>query len=362
MCSIFRRAAVTTAGSDGSEAGKAPGWVAELGWTVELADAAGLREGIVGDAGHAASAATTTASPATTRSVPARRRVRGPGMWRESLPGASRWTAIAHPRHHPAMRRGIWLTGVLVGALLSTCSGGGGGVGRPVPDAVVPAPFSRPRPPADAATVRLLSLPGTLVAAPLVPSIDVHAAPGTEEPYMDLGSTNPWRQRLRLLVVRDALDDDGDIWLRVQLPIWPNGQEGWVPASEVNLSKTTERIVVDLSRRMLIRRRDGAIVARLPVAVGKPSTPTPPGHYVVWARVATGRPSGPYGSYIIGLSGFSESIQPSDWPGEPRLAIHGTDDPSDPGQAVSSGCIRVLNGLLRRLEDVPMGTPVVIRD
>jgi lipoprotein-anchoring transpeptidase ErfK/SrfK len=81
----------------------------------------------------------------------------------------------------------------------------------------------------------------------------------------------------------------------------------------------------------------------------------------VWARVSTGRPSGPYGSYILGLSGFSEAIDPSDWPGEPRLAIHGTDDPGDAGQAVSSGCVRVLNALLRFLRDVPMGTPVLIR-
>ena len=74
-------------------------------------------------------------------------------------------------------------------------------------------------------------------------------------------------------------------------------------------------------------------------------------------------PSGAYGSFILGLSGFSESIEPwKEWPGQPRLAIHGTDDPADAGQAVSKGCVRVLNSLLlRRLRDVPMGTPVVIR-
>jgi lipoprotein-anchoring transpeptidase ErfK/SrfK len=81
----------------------------------------------------------------------------------------------------------------------------------------------------------------------------------------------------------------------------------------------------------------------------------------VRAKVDTGRPSGPYGSYILGLSGFSEAIHPSDWPGLPRLAIHGTDDQTDAGQAISSGCIRVPNALLRQLRDVPMGTPVVIR-
>jgi lipoprotein-anchoring transpeptidase ErfK/SrfK len=258
------------------------------------------------------------------------------------------------------MRRGVGLLAALVGALLVSACAAGGVVGRAADTEVVPAPSSRPRPPADAAAARLLALPGTLLAAPLVPSIDIHAAPGTEKPYMALDAENPWRQQLRLLVLRDALDDDGDIWLRIQLPIWPNGQEGWVAASEVSLSAASDRIVIDLSRRTLVRYHGRAVVARVPVAVGKPTTPTPTGRYVVWARVATGRPSGPYGSYILGLSGFSDAIQPWDWPGEPRLAIHGTDDPGDAGQAVSSGCIRVLNGLLRYLKDVPMGTPVEI--
>ena len=257
------------------------------------------------------------------------------------------------------MRRGVRAGFVfLVGLTVSSC--GGEVVVPPAPlddpPPAVPAPIPEVDP-----TAGLLQLRGTVLAKPLAGSIDVHVAPGTEKPFMDLTATNPWSQSLRLLVTRDAIDDDGDLWLRVQLPIWPNGQTGWVAASEVDVSRAEGRIVVDLSKRQLIRRRGGDVVTRLPVAIGKPSTPTPTGRFVVWARVATGRPSGPYGSYILGLSGFSESIHPSNWPGEPRLAIHGTDDPSDAGQAISSGCVRVFNGLLRHLRDVPMGTPVEIR-
>jgi lipoprotein-anchoring transpeptidase ErfK/SrfK len=223
-------------------------------------------------------------------------------------------------------------------------------------------PRSRPRPPADIATVNMLARGGTLAAASRDDVLAVHAAPGTERPYQHLEADNPWGQPLRLLVVRDAMDDEGDVWLRIQLPIWPNGQEGWVEASDVRLGEATERVVVDLSARRLVRVREGLQVARLRVAVGKTATPTPPGRYFVWARIGTGRPSGPYGSYILGLSGFSEAIEPwTEWPGQPRLAIHGTDDPADAGQAVSNGCIRVLNSLLRVLRDVPMGTPVLIR-
>jgi lipoprotein-anchoring transpeptidase ErfK/SrfK len=259
------------------------------------------------------------------------------------------------------MRRGVRAAWVLAAALAAASCGAGGTV-DPV-DLEAPAPAAFPAPPARVpdAPAELLTLRGTVLAKPVTESIGVHWQPGTEKPFMDLDATNPWSQPLRLLVVRDALDDDGDLWLRVQLPIWPNGQTGWVAASEVDVSRAKGRIVVDLSERQLIRHRGGAIEARLPVGIGKPSTPTPTGRFVVWARVATGTPSGPYGSYILGLSGFSESIDPSNWPGEPRLAIHGTDDPGDAGHAISSGCVRVLNGLLRHLKDVPMGTPVEIR-
>jgi len=220
-----------------------------------------------------------------------------------------------------------------------------------------------PHAPADAAALRLLARGGTLVATALGRSFALHVEPGTDRPFMHLDADNPWGQPLRLLVLGGARDPGaGDVWVRVQIPIWPNGQTGWVAASDVRLAETLERVVVDLSDRTLLRfGREGA-VAKVPVGIGAAGTPTPPGRYVVWARVATGRPAGPYGSFILGLSGFSESIVPyREWPGLPRLAIHGTDDPGDAGHAVSNGCVRVLNPLLRRLRTVPIGTPVVIR-
>jgi lipoprotein-anchoring transpeptidase ErfK/SrfK len=265
------------------------------------------------------------------------------------------------------MRRpviGPVLFGVALLLDLVSCGDGHGRVDAPAvatAPAVTSAPVSRSSPPADAASVRMLGSKETLVAIARGPTLDVHAAPGTQRPYMDLEAENPWGQGLRMLVLRDAVDDDGEIWLRIQLPIWPNGQEGWIAASDVRLAAIPERVVVDLSDRRLIRFREGEQVTRMTVAVGSASTPTPPGRYFVWAKVATDRPSGPYGSFILGLSGFSEAIQPWEWPGEPRLAIHGTDDPGDAGRAVSKGCVRVLNALLGRLRDVPMGTPVLIR-
>lgn len=246
---------------------------------------------------------------------------------------------------------------VLVAVLLS-CAGG---VDPPSSTTSASAPRTRPTPPADIRAARLLARGGTFVAVPRETSLDIHAAPGTERPYMNLYADNPWGQRLRLLVMRSATED-GDVWLRIQLPVWPNGQAGWIAASDVRLAEVAERVVIDVSERRLVRLRGGERVARLRVAVGSAATPTPPGRYFVWAKVDTDRPAGPYGSFILGLSGFSDSIEPwEEFPGEPRLAIHGTDDRGDVGRAVSKGCVRVSNALLRHLRGVPMGTPVVIR-
>jgi lipoprotein-anchoring transpeptidase ErfK/SrfK len=262
--------------------------------------------------------------------------------------------AVTGERHDASMPRRLCLLAMVVA--ICSCARS-----ADAPLDTTSVPRWRPERPTDIAAARLLARGGTLVAVPREPSLDVHAAPGTERPYMKLEADNPWGQRLRLLVMRVATED-GNIWLRIQLPIWPNGQAGWIAAADVRLAEVAQRVVIDVSERRLVRLRGGEPIARLRVAVGSAATPTPPGRYFVWARVDTDRPSGPYGSFILGLSGFSDSIEPWEgFPGEPRLAIHGTDDPGDAGQAVSKGCVRVSNALLRHLRDVPMGTPVLIR-
>lgn len=127
----------------------------------------------------------------------------------------------------------------------------------------------------------------------------------------------------------------------------------------MTLSQATDRIVVDTSTRVLRHFRDGTLLHRFRIGIGKPTTPTTPGHFFVWARLQPSEPSGQYGSYLLGLSGFSEVL--TEWPGGGRMAIHGTADPTDRGQEVSFGCVRVFNDQMDQLTDVPMGTSVVIR-
>lgn len=98
-------------------------------------------------------------------------------------------------------------------------------------------------------------------------------------------------------------------------------------------------IVVSLEDRKLALVEDGQVVKVYPVAVGKPSTPSPVGTFTIERRVKNptyshdGRvvapgPNNPVGTRWMGLSvrGYG---------------IHGTNAPGSIGKAASHGCIRL---------------------
>jgi lipoprotein-anchoring transpeptidase ErfK/SrfK len=148
-------------------------------------------------------------------------------------------------------------------------------------------------------------------------------------------------------------------WYRVQLPIKPNGVEGYVRAAVVTVASVRTRIVVQVSKRRLTFFRHGRPVLHTTVAVGSSATPTPTGSYYVNQRLIPSDPGGPYGPGAIGISAFSNVL--TGWAQGGPVAIHGTNEPWSIGRAVSNGCIRVRNPVLRRLfADTPAGTPVVI--
>ena len=149
-------------------------------------------------------------------------------------------------------------------------------------------------------------------------------------------------------------------WFRVQLPIKPNGVTGYVRASAVETGRVRSRVVVDLSSKRLTLFRNGRRVLRTTVAVGSSATPTPTGRYYVNQRLIPSDPGGPFGPAAIGISAYSAVL--TGWTQGGPIAIHGTNEPWSIGHAVSNGCIRVRNPVLRRLFKVtPAGTPVVIR-
>ena len=149
-------------------------------------------------------------------------------------------------------------------------------------------------------------------------------------------------------------------WYRVQLPMRPNGVEGWVRAEDVELRPVRASIVVDLSERTVTMRRDGKLVIRAVAAVGAPDTPTPTGRYYVNQRLVAPDPAGPFGPGAVGVSAFSPVLQY--WAQGGPIAIHGTNQPELLGRAVSHGCVRVRNDVLIRLYRLAdEGTPVEIR-
>src|SRR4249919_604859 len=160
------------------------------------------------------------------------------------------------------------------------------------------------------------------------------------------------------MLIEGAKRRAGEAWYRVLLPLRPNGSAAWVRETDVDLRRIDQRIEVDLSDRTLRYYVHDDLKRHFRVGVGTDATPTGTGTFYVWVKIHYASPYQPYGIAALGLSGFSPVL--SEWPGGGRMAIHGTSSPSDLGNAVSHGCVRVLNDDLKSLLDVPLGTPVEI--
>ncbi|MFL5951677.1 MAG: L,D-transpeptidase [Gaiellaceae bacterium] len=146
----------------------------------------------------------------------------------------------------------------------------------------------------------------------------------------------------------------------VQIPRRPNGVTGWVPAGQVDVARVRTRIVVDLRQKRVTLYRDGKRVLSATAAIGSRATPTPTGSFYVNQRLIPTDPHGPFGPGAVGISAFSNVL--TGWTQGGPIAIHGTNEPWSIGKAVSNGCIRLPNPILRKVfAQVLSGTPVLIR-
>jgi lipoprotein-anchoring transpeptidase ErfK/SrfK len=160
------------------------------------------------------------------------------------------------------------------------------------------------------------------------------------------------------LVLLVAEEQDG--WLKVLLPVRPNGTFGWVQTKQVRLSHHDYHIVVALKAHTITVYDGGKVINREPVGLGKRQTPTPGGLYYTTELIRPPNPNGAYGPYAYALSGLSEVLRTFNG-GEPFLGIHGTNDPAGLGKNVSHGCIRMSNAGIRRLAKLlPLGVPVIV--
>lgn len=210
-----------------------------------------------------------------------------------------------------------------------------------------PSPTPEPSPTPDPFT--------SLVAEAAGPSVDVYQRRDDPKPSRSLENPTEVGAPLVFLVDREQGD-----WLKVLLPVRPNGSTGWIRGEQVRLTTHEYRIQVFLDRHRLKAFKGDETILNTRIAVGTRDTPTPGGRYYVKELLQPPDPTGPYGTYAYGLSGFSNVLE-SFAGGEGVIGIHGTNDPSLIGQDVSAGCIRMTNGDIEKLVPVlPLGTPVEI--
>jgi L,D-transpeptidase catalytic domain len=209
---------------------------------------------------------------------------------------------------------------------------------------------AEPKPPLLPEGVDVLAVPAERV-------IPVWKHPKSAEATFELDTQNP-SGSFSPMLIEGAKRRAGEAWYRVLLPLRPNGSAAWVRESDVSLRRIDQRIEVDLSDRTLRYYVHDDLKKHFRVGVGTDATPTGTGTFYVWVKIRYASPYQPYGIAALGLSGFSPVL--SEWPGGGRMAIHGTSSPSDLGNAVSHGCVRVFNDDLKSLLDVPLGTPVEI--
>lgn len=149
-------------------------------------------------------------------------------------------------------------------------------------------------------------------------------------------------------------------WVRALLPIRPNGTMGYLPVRDLDLTTTPYRVIVDRKAFELTVWEGPEIFMRVPVGIGKGKTPTPRGHFYLASLLRPPRPDSVYGTYAYGLSGYSETLL--DWRNGGIIGIHGTNDPTSVGRAVSHGCVRMRNEHIEQLVPLlPLGTPVEIK-
>lgn len=208
---------------------------------------------------------------------------------------------------------------------------------------------------------RLSNVNGASQNAPLLRNVAARVQPsGSARVVVRLRAFTPEHVRHVVYLLGGRIDARGRYWLRVQLPVLPNGSAGWIPRDAVgSFSSVDTHLVIDRSRlRATLYRRGRAIFSSI-VGVGEPRWPTPRGRFYVRERL-TGFTDPIYGVIAFGTNGRSAVL--TDWPGGGFIGIHGTNQPGILPGRVSHGCVRLPNPSISRLDRLMrVGTPVTVR-
>ncbi|MCH7788325.1 MAG: L,D-transpeptidase [Acidobacteria bacterium] len=193
------------------------------------------------------------------------------------------------------------------------------------------------------------------VATAEVDELEVYEQRTDEQPSLTMQNPTAVGGPLVFLVIFDT-----DEWVKVLLPVRPNGTTGWVRKDDVTMSYHQYRIEVTLDEFELEVFHRGESIFQTTVGVARDNAPTPGGLYYLTELIVPLKANSPYGPFAYGLSGFSETFESFNG-GQGQLGLHGTNDPDSIGKAVSSGCVRLANDAIRHLAGfLPLGTPVEI--
>lgn len=131
-----------------------------------------------------------------------------------------------------------------------------------------------------------------------------------------------------------------------------------VPVSAEQIS--SPQVIVNLPSRTLQLYSGTALIKEYPVAIGKPSTPTPLGSYTITSKEKNPTWIPPGRGYVV-ESGPDNPLGYRWMEFLPLYGIHGTNAPWTIGMAVSNGCIRMKEEDAEELfEVVKYGTSVKI--
>jgi hypothetical protein len=226
--------------------------------------------------------------------------------------------------------------------------------------APTPMPTATPKPPDPWEVVTIIADPDT--GLPISSDvgfryIELFDGPEGEPVAFENVVLNPtyFGTELTLLVTDGSV---GDSWVKVQLPVRPNGSEAWVNTHGFSFDTHRFHATVDLSDYHVEVFEGDELISETDAVIGRDSAPTPVGRWYINDKVPGG--GGAYGNWILSLSAFSDTLEVFNG-GLPVIAIHGTNSPQDVGQALSSGCVRVPNEIVDFLvHELPLGTPVDI--
>ncbi|HWM10775.1 MAG TPA: L,D-transpeptidase [Solirubrobacteraceae bacterium] len=204
------------------------------------------------------------------------------------------------------------------------------------------------------------SLTNGATTAQIVAATHARARPGAGRRIARVATVTSWSGHAQRLLVLAARDD----WVKVRLPIRPNGTAAWVPRDKVVLRRERHWIRLRLATRRITVYRDGRRLRSFRAVIGAPGTPTPRGLHAIYERNRQPDPGGFLGPWSLSLTALSNVLE-SFGGGPGRVAIHGREGASlrDPlGSARSHGCVRIDSRAVRWLaRHARPGTPVDVR-